>query len=115
MQGLNASVEEVARKNITVLLKGESGTGKEVYGRLIHWLSKNRHRPLKKLRCRALEPGEFFAQLKSDWCGDGNGGEDGVRTVFLDGIDELDPASQKFLLSLLPDGESNEAAHNQAR
>jgi len=115
IQGLNAIVEEVARTNIPVLLTGESGTGKEVYGRLIHRLSKNRHKPLKKLSCRALEPGEFFAQLKSDWCGDGNGGEDGVRTVFLDGIDELDPACQKFLLSLLPDGESDEGAHNQVR
>src|SRR6267378_6957226 len=83
MRSLNATVEEVARTNIPVLLTGESGTGKEVYGRLIHRLSKNRHKPLKKLSCRALEPGEFFAQLKSDWCGDGNGGEDGVRTVFL--------------------------------
>src|SRR5260221_53563 len=108
IQGLNAIVEEVARTNIPVLLTGESGTGKEVYGRLIHRLSKNRHRPLKKLSCRALEPGEFFAQLKSDWCGDGNGGEDGVRTVFLDGIEELDPACQRFLLSLLPDGDSDD-------
>jgi len=115
IQELNAIVEEVARTNIPVLLMGESGTGKEVYGRLIHRLSKNRHRPLKKLSCRAVEPGEFFAQLESDWGGDGNGGEDGVRTVFLDGIDELDPTCQKFLLSLLPDGESDEGAHNPVR
>jgi two-component system response regulator AtoC len=115
IQGLNAMVEEVARTNIPVLLIGESGTGKEVYGRLIHRLSKNCHKPLKKLSCRAVEAGEFLAQLKTDWAGNGNGAEDGMRTVFLDGIDELDPACQKFLLSLLPDGESDEGDHNQVR
>jgi len=107
MQSLNATVEEVARTNIPVLLMGESGTGKEVYGRLIHRLSKNCHTPLRKLSCRVVEPGEFFAQLKSDLGGNGNGSEDGPRTVFVDGIDELDPAYQKFLVSLLPDGGEN--------
>jgi two-component system response regulator AtoC len=106
IQSLNAVAEEVARTNIPVLLMGESGTGKEVYGRLIHRLSKNCHTPLRKLSCRAVDAGEFFAQLKSDLGGNGNGSGGGPRTVFVDGIDELDPAYQKFLVSLLPDGES---------
>ncbi len=115
MQSLNATAEEVARTNIPVLLMGESGTGKEVYGRLIHRLSKNCHTPLRKLSCRVVEPGEFFAQLKSDLGGNGNGSEEGPRTVFVDGIDELDPAYQKFLVSLLPDGESNENGDHRVR
>jgi DNA-binding NtrC family response regulator len=111
MQSLNATVEEVARTNIPVLLMGESGTGKEVYGRLIHRLSKNCQRPLRKLSCRALEPSEFLAQLKSDLGGNGNNRGDGPRTVFVDGIDELDAAYQKFLVSLLPDGGEKSDQH----
>jgi two-component system response regulator AtoC len=111
MQSLNATVEEVARTNIPVLLMGESGTGKEVYGRLIHRLSKNCQTPLRKLSCRAVEPSEFFAQLKSDLGGNGNNREDDPRTVFVDGIDELDAAYQKFLVSLLPDGGEKSDQH----
>src|SRR6266478_4544380 len=108
IQNLNTTVREMAATDIPVLLFGESGTGKEVYGRLIHRLSKHCHTPLKKLSCRALEPGEFLAQLKSDLRGNGEGPEGRLGTLFLDGIDELDLACQKFLLSLLPDGEIDE-------
>src|SRR5258708_25627928 len=115
IQRLNAIVGDIARTCIPVLLMGESGTGKEVYGRLIHRLSKYCHAPLKKLSCRALEPGEFFAQLKSEFRGNGEGPEDGLRTLFLDGVDELDLACQKVLLSLLPDGEIDENSHHGVR
>ncbi len=115
IQNLNTTVREMAATDIPVLLFGESGTGKEVYGRLIHRLSKHCHTPLKKLSCRALEPGEFLAQLKSDLRGNGEGPEGRLGTLFLDGIDELDLACQKFLLSLLPDGEIDENSHNRVR
>src|SRR5260370_24666415 len=115
VQRLNTIVGEIARTCILVLLMGESGTGKEVYGRLIHRLSKYCHAPLKKLSCRALEPGEFLAQLKSELRGNGKGPEDGLRTLFLDGIDELDLACQRVLLSLLPDGEIDATSHNRFR
>src|SRR5713101_7923899 len=115
IQNLNTTVREMAATDIPVLLFGESGTGKEVYGRLIHRLSKHCHTPLKKLSCRALEPGEFLAQLKSDLRGSGEGPEDGLRTLFLDGIDELDLACQRVLLSLLPDGEIDETSHHGVR
>ncbi len=115
VQRLNTIVGEIARTNIPVLLMGESGTGKEVYGRLIHRLSKYCHAPLKKLSCRALEPGEFLSQLKCGLRGNGEGPEEGMRTLFLDGIDELDLACQKVLLSLLPDGEIDENSHHGVR
>jgi DNA-binding NtrC family response regulator len=63
------------------------------------------------LSCRAVEPSEFFAQLKSDLGGNGNNRGDGPRTVFVDGIDELDAAYQKFLVSLLPDGGEKSDQH----
>jgi two-component system, NtrC family, response regulator AtoC len=108
IERLNAIVRSVASTDIPVLLMGESGTGKEVYGRLIYRLSKHCHTPLKKLSCRTLEPAEFLAQLKSEFRGNGEGLDDGPRTLFLDGIDELDLACQKALLSLLPDEEIDE-------
>ena len=113
VQNLNSMVEEIARTNIPVLLMGESGTGKEVYGRMIHRLSKQAHVPLRKISCRAVQQGEFLALLKSEL----QNGEaaDGARTLFLDGIDELDLESQKILLSILPDGEFGENSSGRAR
>lgn len=115
IQSLNAIVEEIARANIPVLLVGESGTGKEVYGRLIHRLSRHGHAPLKKLSCRALEPGEVLTQLKSYLKGSADGSEDELLTLFLDGIDELDLACQKVLLSLLPEENIDEHSDKRVR
>jgi two-component system, NtrC family, response regulator AtoC len=115
IQSLNALVEEIARTNIPVLLMGESGTGKEVYGRMIHRLSLHGHRPLKKVNCRAVDQAEFFATLKS-------GLKDGVghcesepQTLFLDSIDDLDLESQRILLSLLSDSETEGSSPNRTR
>jgi two-component system, NtrC family, response regulator AtoC len=107
MEKLNSVVEEIALTNIPVLLMGESGTGKEVYGRRIHRLSKHGHTPLNKVSCRGLEQGEILA-LKSHLRERVENSADGLRTLFLDGIDELDLESQKILLSFLPDGEMDE-------
>src|SRR6266852_5969603 len=115
IQRLNTTVWEIAPTDIPVLLVGESGTGKEVYGRLIHRLSKHCSAPFKKLNCRAPEAGEFLAQLRRDFRGNGEGARDAPRTLFLDGIDELDLACQKILLSLLPDGELDEDNSNEVR
>src|SRR6267154_3172674 len=115
IQRLNASVRDIAATDIPVLLFGESGTGKEVYGRLIHRLSKNCNGPLKKLSCRALDPGEFHAQLKSHLRANDDGSETGLPTLFLDGVDELDLECQKILLSFLPDGESGGNGHKPVR
>ena len=114
IQSVNSAIEEIARTNIPVLLMGESGTGKEVYGRMIHRLSKHAHMPLKKLSCRAIEQAELLA-LKSDLRERVENSADGLRTLFLDNIDELDLESQKILLSFLPDGEIDENNLNLAR
>jgi len=114
VQSLNAMMEEIARTNIPVLLMGESGTGKEVYGRMIHRLSRQSHGPLKKISCGAVQHGEFLAQLKSELQESGEAAQSG-RTLFLDGIDELELESQKILLSILPDGEIGENSSSRAR
>jgi two-component system response regulator AtoC len=113
IQELNSIVAEIALTNIPVLLIGESGTGKEIYGRMIHRLSKGGNMPLRKVSCRGVDQGELLAlrsQLRdSDNCANG------LQTLFLDGIDELDLESQKVLLSFLPDGEIDENNLNRTR
>src|SRR6266481_220365 len=101
---LNALVVEIAKTDIPVLLVGESGTGKEVYARLIHRLSGLREEAIKKVNCAALDAGRLLAEITE--VDHGNKGQEGLpRTVFLDDVHELDAASQRALLSLLPDGE----------
>ncbi len=114
IQEVNTVVGEIAGTDIPVLLTGESGTGKEVYARLIHRLSKHAHLPLKKVSCRAVEQAELLA-LKSHLREPIENSADGLRTLFLDGIDELDLESQKILLSFLPDGDMEGNNLNRGR
>lgn len=113
IQRLNAVVAQISQVNIPVLLVGESGTGKEVYARWIHSLSRHSHGPLQKLSCRALEPDQFVAQAGP--CLKRVATSQEARTVYLDGIDELDFACQKVLLSILPDGEGHQNANSGLR
>ncbi|MGC2529552.1 MAG: sigma 54-interacting transcriptional regulator [Candidatus Acidiferrum sp.] len=105
VQSLNALVEEIAKTDIPVLLVGESGTGKEVYARLIHRLSELGDAPLKKVNCSSPDAGQLLGELKEEFLGGDGGRESPSRTVFLDGVHELDAVYQRALLSLLPDGE----------
>lgn len=105
MQALNAMVAEIAKTDIPVLLVGESGTGKEVYARLIHEVSALDGAPLKKVFCAALDAASLLAEMREEFLSDTGSGVAPARTVFLDGVHELDAASQRVLLALLPDGE----------
>jgi len=105
MQTLNAMVADIARTDIAVLLIGESGTGKEVYARLIHRLSGLNEAPLQKISCATLEPDLLLGQVRDCLRAVAEGHSPG--SLFLDGVEELDLACQRVLLSLLPDGEPN--------
>jgi two-component system, NtrC family, response regulator AtoC len=103
IQSVNAVVAEIAGTDIPVLLLGESGTGKDVYARVIHRLSGSSEAPLKKLSCVTQDTRSLEAQLQQTlkvWGQDRQAG-----TLFLDGVDELDVACQRTLVSLLPDGD----------
>lgn len=116
IQAVNKNIREIAATGIPVFIVGESGTGKEVYARLIHRLSRNSSTPLAKVSCRASESGEFLAELKSLLkTNPGPKSMSGTRTVFLDGIDEVDSAGQRALLSVLPDGEDEADDHHEVR
>lgn len=115
VQRLNAIVGHIARTGIAVLLVGESGTGKETYAHLIHRLSGEKDTPLKKLSCAAWEPGHLLSRLEAHLQTHAGDGVEGVKTLYLDGIDELDLASQKVLLSLLRDGNGSEVGKSRLR
>lgn len=107
MHTLNDMVGEIARTDIPVLIVGESGTGKDAYANLIHRLSLKSETRLQKINCASFQPTELFGQLRqsmrpqslSDACG----------TFYLDNVQDLDAASQRELLSHLPDGESSDS------
>jgi two-component system response regulator AtoC len=105
MQSLNALVVEIAKTDIPVLLIGESGTGKDVYARLIHRLSGLGDAPLKKVSCATLDTGRLLAEVQAEFHSGSESREASARTVFLDGVHELDAVCQRALLSVLPDGE----------
>src|SRR5713101_8728104 len=105
IQAVNAMVVDIARTDIAVLLVGESGTGKEVYARLIHRLSGLGGGTLKKVNCAALNAGRLLAEIEVDLLSGSESKAAVPRTVFLDDVHELDAASQRAILALLPDGE----------
>lgn len=105
IHSLNALVAEIARTDIPVLLIGESGTGKDVYARLIHGLSGFDEIPLKKISCAAPDAARILAEVQQEFRQSRGNGEGVPRTLFLDGVHELDTACQRVLLSFLPDGE----------
>ena len=110
IRSLNATLPDIACTDVPVLLTGESGTGKEVYGRLIHRLSKHSQTPMNKLSCRTLDASELLGYIKALQNESSGNGQNGTRTLFLDGIDEANLECQKILISLLPDGEGSENA-----
>src|SRR6266704_756422 len=105
VKSLNALIAEISRTDIPVLLVGESGTGKEVYARLIHRLSRLGEGALKKVSCAAMDAGRLLSEVGDDFTSGSESQGAVTRTVFLDDVHELDAASQRALLSLLPDGE----------
>jgi two-component system response regulator AtoC len=52
-----------------------------------------------------VDAGRLLAELQEEFHSGSGSGEAAPQTVFLDGVHELDAASQRALLSLLPDGE----------
>ncbi len=106
---LNAMVAEIAQTDIPILIIGESGTGKEIYARLLHRLSGATNPQPRQINCGALD-GERVVALFHEVFREAPPFA-GFESLFLDGIDELDLATQKVLLSVLSGGEWN---HNSS-
>jgi Nif-specific regulatory protein len=114
MRQIYAHIEQVARSNVTVLLRGESGTGKEMIANAIHFNSLRAKKPLVKVNCAALPEtlieAELFGYEKGAFTGAhrqkkgrfelADGG-----TLFLDEIGDLPPQTQVKLLRVLQERE----------
>jgi two-component system response regulator AtoC len=103
MCALQRTIADIASTDIPVLLVGESGTGKEVAALEIHRLSRRSHEPFVKCGCSGLTGDSLSARMQRSENISGAGAENN-GSLFLDGINHLDPAAQGRLLNLLPDG-----------
>lgn len=113
MNKIKAIVEEIAKTDVTVLIKGESGTGKELMAQGIHLNSQRKDRPFVKVNCAAIPRGllesELFGFERGAFTGAhlkkpgkfelANGG-----TILLSDIGEIDISIQAKLLQVLQDG-----------
>ena len=113
MNKIKAVIDEIAKTDITVLIKGESGTGKELIAHSIHINSHRKEMPFVKVNCAAIPGGllesELFGFEKGAFTGAhikkpgkfelANGG-----TILLNDIGEMDIPIQAKLLQVLQDG-----------
>jgi two-component system, NtrC family, response regulator AtoC len=113
MSKLKTVIEEIAKTDITVLIKGESGTGKELLAQAIHLSSPRKDSTFVKVNCAAIPKGllesELFGFEKGAFTGAyfkkpgkfelANGG-----TILLNDIGEMDISVQAKLLQVLQDG-----------
>lgn len=110
---IKSIIEEIAKTDITVLIKGETGSGKEIIAKTIHNFSHRRNKPFIKVNCAAIPnsllESELFGFEKGAFTGAhlkkpgkfemANGG-----TILLNDIEEMDLSLQAKLLQVLQDG-----------
>jgi two-component system response regulator AtoC len=108
------SVERVAAKDVTVLLRGETGTGKEMIATLVHGASRRADKPLVRFNCGALAQelaeSQLFGHVKGAFTGAvtahrGFFAEADGGTLVLDEVGELSLSTQAALLRALQEGE----------
>ena len=114
MRQVFASIQMLARSDVTVLLLGESGTGKEMAARAIHGLSQRSAREMVVVNCPALPEtileSELFGYRKGAFTNaaqDKKGlFEEAVgSTILLDEIGDLSLGLQTKLLRVLQEKE----------
>ncbi len=99
-------IAEIAPTDIPVLITGESGTGKEIMALLIHRRSRRPQEAFLKCNCTSIAVESLTSRLSST-CGEGaSDGYASVGTIFLDEVSQLDLATQRRLLQLLPEGDT---------
>ena len=106
MQTVNDMAAEIARTDIPILILGESGTGKDAYARFIHRISLKSELRLQKIDCATFDPAQLTTQMHQS-SQDPLAGE-AYGTIYFDNVQELAMASQRSLLSLLPDEQSSD-------
>jgi two-component system response regulator HydG len=107
-------IDQVAKKESTVLIQGESGTGKELIAHAIHRKSDRSENPFIKINCGALNENllesELFGHEKGAFTGavkqkKGRFELANEGTLFLDEIGDISSSMQIKLLRVLQEGE----------
>jgi len=113
MNKIKAIIDEIAKTDITVLIKGESGTGKGLLAQAIHLNSLRKDKPFVKVNCAAIPKGllesELFGFEKGAFTGayikkPGKFELANEGTILLNDIGEMDVSIQAKLLQVLQDG-----------
>lgn len=110
VQHVRQLMEQVADKDVSVLITGPSGTGKEVVARNLHYHSSRREKPFVPVNCGAIpaelleselfghEKGAFTGAITA-WVGRFELAEGG--TLFLDEIGDMPLSMQVKILRVL--------------
>ncbi len=110
MIDLGASLQDIARSGVNVLLKGETGTGKEVIAKALHQCSDRRDGPFVGQNCAALPASLFESELFGHRAGaftGASGEKQGLLasaqggTFFLDEIGDMPMELQIKLLRVM--------------
>ncbi len=109
IRSLNDAANEIAPTDIPVLILGESGAGKDAYARLLHRLSQRHDAQFFKVNCAALDPNQLSRYLRSDETHPSATAAGG--TLYLDNVQELDMASQRMLVSTLPEEDNADSSN----
>ena len=111
MQNVYKLADNMAPKNINILILGASGTGKSHLARRIHENSARKRGPFVTINCAAIPEtlieSELFGYLKGAFSGASSKGKQGLietakgGTLFLDEIGELPLSLQSKLLQFV--------------
>jgi len=98
IEALKTMLAVLAQTNISVLIVGESGTGKDVCAQRLHQLSLRAMETFEKIGCASAENSQIREKIQSYVRG---ATSPRSGTLFLDDVQELEPAMQKYLLAVL--------------
>ncbi|MBZ2168347.1 sigma-54 dependent transcriptional regulator [Marinobacter sp. F4216] len=124
IQQVRQLMQQVADKDVSVLITGESGTGKEVVARNLHYHSERREKPFVPVNCGAIPAelleSELFGCEKgavtgaiTEWVGRFQLAEGG--TIFLDEISDMPLSTQGKILRVLQERSFERIGSNHAQ